>query len=93
MSTASDKPAGYQAQGRLDAIEGSQVTISHGAVAELKWPPMTMDFTLPASGLPSGLQVGSAIEFSFTLDPQGAKITHIAPLPLIPAQKSAGEQP
>ena len=70
----------YATEGVIDAVNGRQVTLSHHAVAALHWSPMTMDFTLPAGGLPKGLAVGSRVAFRFTLDDNGAQITQMLPV-------------
>ena len=63
------KPAGtdHRGEGKLDAIDlkAGTVTITHGPVATLKWPGMTMDFTLANSGLVGNLKPGASIEFTF----------------------------
>ncbi len=76
-NTAAPQPHEYATEGVIDAVQGNLVTLSHQAVAELKWPPMTMDFVLPAAGLPDGLAVGSHVMFHFTLDDNGAHITQM----------------
>jgi len=43
----------HRAQGKIERIGKDAVTISHGAIPSLEWEPMTMDFGLPANGLPS----------------------------------------
>ncbi|MDO8788445.1 MAG: efflux RND transporter periplasmic adaptor subunit [Sulfuritalea sp.] len=57
----------HQATGKLDAIDAKSgtVSITHGPVASLKWPGMTMDFTLANSSLLGSLKPGATIEFSF----------------------------
>lgn len=70
----------YATEGVIDAVNGTMVTLSHQAVPELKWPPMTMDFMLPAGGLPGNLAVGSQVMFHFFLDDDGAHITQIMDL-------------
>ena len=63
------KPASgdHRGEGKLDAIDlkAGTVTITHGPVATLKWPGMTMDFTLANSGLIGNLKPGASIEFTF----------------------------
>ena len=61
------KAGDHQATGRLDAIDtrSGTVTITHGPVASLKWPGMTMDFALANAGLVGGLKPGATIAFSF----------------------------
>jgi Cu(I)/Ag(I) efflux system membrane fusion protein len=57
----------HRGEGKLDAIDlkAGTVTITHGPVATLKWPGMTMDFTLANSGLIGNLKPGASIEFTF----------------------------
>lgn len=73
-------PQEYGTEGVIDAVNGQQVTLSHQAVPALHWSPITMDFTLPEGGLPKGLAVGSRVEFRFTLDDDGARITQMLPV-------------
>jgi Cu/Ag efflux protein CusF len=58
-------PVGHQATGTLDAIDAAAgtVTVSHNPIADLKWPAMTMDFTLANSSLVAGLKPGTPIAF------------------------------
>jgi Cu(I)/Ag(I) efflux system membrane fusion protein len=55
---------GHQAQGTLEAVNADgTVSITHGPIATLGWPGMTMDFALANSALLDGIQPGSAIMF------------------------------
>jgi Cu/Ag efflux protein CusF len=58
---------GYRAEGKLESIDAKAgtVSITHGPVASLKWPGMTMDFTLANSGLIGTLKPGVTVEFTF----------------------------
>jgi RND family efflux transporter MFP subunit len=58
---------GHRGQGTLDAVDarGGTATITHGPIASLKWPPMTMEFALANAGLAAGVKPGTAIEFEF----------------------------
>ncbi|MBA0167733.1 efflux RND transporter periplasmic adaptor subunit [Pectobacterium sp. CFBP8739] len=69
---------GYQTQGVIRAINGNQVTIEHEAVPALNWSPMTMDFTLPPSGLPKGVGLGSTVRFQFSMDDSGIHVLHFS---------------
>ena len=61
-------------------MENGSVTLSHGPIASLQWGPMTMDFKLPASGLPTNIAVGDAVTFEFFEAAGGVfEITRIAP--------------
>ncbi|WP_018987891.1 efflux RND transporter periplasmic adaptor subunit [Aromatoleum toluclasticum] len=57
----------YSAEGTLDAIDTSAgtVSITHGEIPALKWPPMTMDFNLASPEVVKGIAPGSAIRFEF----------------------------
>ncbi|AOR64622.1 efflux RND transporter periplasmic adaptor subunit [Pectobacterium wasabiae] len=72
-------PVGYQTQGVIKARNGNQITIEHEAVPALNWSPMTMDFTLPSSGLPQGVEIGNTVNFQFTMDDSGIHILHFLP--------------
>lgn len=78
-STVSATPVGYQTRGVIKAINGNQVTIEHEAVPALNWSPMTMDFTLPSSGLPQGVGIGSTVSFQFNMDDSGIHVLHFLP--------------
>jgi len=61
---AAKKSVGYQGQGVLEAInDDGTVSITHGPIATLNWPGMTMDFALANSSLAAGIKPGSAISF------------------------------
>lgn len=60
------KPAsvGHQGEGVLEASNpDGTVSITHGPIASLGWPGMTMDFELANSSLAQGIAPGSAITF------------------------------
>jgi Cu(I)/Ag(I) efflux system membrane fusion protein len=59
------KAGGHQAVGTLDAIEDGTVSITHGPVASLGWPAMTMEFIPANPALFSGVKPGSHITFEF----------------------------
>jgi RND family efflux transporter MFP subunit len=74
--------AGHQAQGKVVEVDAKAqtVTISHGPVASLKWPAMTMDFALANSALVKDLQPHAAIGFEFVERGKGEwVITKITP--------------
>ena len=65
---ATKKPAiDHRAEGKIDAIDAKAgtLTITHGPVASLKWPAMTMDFALANSALLGALKPGASIAFTF----------------------------
>ena len=67
-SAATAKPAvGHHAEGTVDSVDAKagSVSISHGPVASLKWPAMTMDFKLANTALQKDLKPGARVSFEF----------------------------
>jgi len=68
-SAAAASPAGvgHRGEGTLDAVDAatSTATISHGPIASLNWPSMTMDFSLANPSLVANMAPGTPIEFEF----------------------------
>ncbi|QVW25607.1 copper-binding protein [Pseudomonas hormoni] len=65
------------AEGTIKAIDTTKhtVTISHGAVPAVQWPPMTMAFSVTENQL-TGLIVGDRVTFSFRQE--GGKATIVS---------------
>ena len=86
--TAANTVQRHVSQARVEAIGRDAMTLSHGPIASLKWPQMTMDFKLPKGGLSRGLAVGDRVDFEFTMNPDGPpQLTSVTLLP--PAPKAA----
>jgi len=88
----------HASQARVEAIGRDAVTLSHGPIASLKWPEMTMDFKLPKGGMSRGVAVGDRVDFEFTMNPDGPpQLTSVTRLPPAPkaaaAPASAGGKP
>jgi Cu(I)/Ag(I) efflux system membrane fusion protein len=76
----------HEGQGKVEALAGEAITLSHGPIASLKWGSMTMDFKVPLKGgLPRHLEVGDPVSFEFYMDadgmPQLTRLSHLAPEP------------
>jgi Cu(I)/Ag(I) efflux system membrane fusion protein len=70
----------HRGEGKVERVGRTDVTISHGAIASLKWPAMTMDFGIPKSGLPASVKEGAHVRFAFRPTPQGEyEISSIEP--------------
>ncbi|QJI41098.1 copper-binding protein [Pseudomonas sp. ADAK2] len=65
------------AEGTIKAIDTTKhtVTISHGAVPAVQWPPMTMAFSVTEDQM-TGLKAGDRVSFSFRLE--GGKATIVS---------------
>jgi Cu(I)/Ag(I) efflux system membrane fusion protein len=71
-SAAADAPVApkavsHHAEGTLDAIDAKAgtVTLTHGPVASLKWPGMTMEFALANPALVEKLKPGARVAVEF----------------------------
>ncbi len=85
----------HQAEGTFDAIDraAGTVTVTHGEIPSLKWPAMTMDFTLADSALVDGIQPGTAARFEFRQgEPGEFLITRIERLPAGTASGGTGHK-
>jgi len=75
VAAESDKKAAtvsHQALGTLNSINtDGTASITHEPISSLKWPGMTMDFTLVNSALAAGIKPGSAISFEIVERGQG----------------------
>jgi Cu(I)/Ag(I) efflux system membrane fusion protein len=70
----------YRGEGKIEALGKGAVTISHGPIASLQWGAMTMDFKIPAAGLPKTVTPGNAVTFEFKQRNDGEfELTSIAP--------------
>jgi Cu(I)/Ag(I) efflux system membrane fusion protein len=61
----------HRATGKVEQIAKDELTISHGPVPSLKWPPMTMGFVPSAGGLPKDIKVGDTVQFEFQASDDG----------------------
>ncbi|HEV2124258.1 MAG TPA: efflux RND transporter periplasmic adaptor subunit [Chloroflexota bacterium] len=52
-------------------LEQGRVTIEHGPVPMMNWPPMTMTFAVPNTSMLRGLTKGARVEFAFQPKQQG----------------------
>lgn len=66
------------AEGTIKAIDLAKhtVTLAHGAVPAVQWPPMTMAFSVTEGQL-KGLKVGDSVTFSFRVEGSKATIVSI----------------
>ncbi|MCE3260934.1 MAG: efflux transporter periplasmic adaptor subunit [Pseudoduganella sp.] len=70
----------HRGDGTVEAIDKDEITLSHGPIASIKWPAMTMAFKLPPGGLPAGVAVGMKVTFEFVQQGDGEfRVTAIAP--------------
>ncbi|MFU5345262.1 copper-binding protein [Pseudomonas aeruginosa] len=75
---SSQAAAPANAEGTIKAIDVQRHTVSlaHGPVAALRWPPMTMGFKATDEQL-KGLQVGDKVDFEFANERGTSRIVNI----------------
>lgn len=64
-SASAAMSATYSAQGKVDGVDADSMTLSHGPIAELKWPAMTMPFSKPNPTAFADVKVGDSVHFEF----------------------------
>ena len=81
VPTAASTSPRHEGQGKVEAIGRDAITLSHGAIASLKWGAMTMDFKVPLKGgLPRNLEVGDPVNFEFYMDADDSpQLTSVSP--------------
>ena len=81
----------------MERVGKDALTLSHGPIASMKWPAMTMDFKLPPGGAPRNLKAGDRVGFEFFIDKEGLpQLTAVTPMPpgaSAPAAIASGSKP
>jgi membrane fusion protein, copper/silver efflux system len=55
----------HEGTGKVAELARDEITLAHGPIPSLDWPPMTMAFKLPDARAARGLEPGDAVQFSF----------------------------
>ncbi len=55
----------YTGEGKVESVEPDGITISHGPIAALKWPSMTMGFGKPNAKAFTDIKPGDSVRFEF----------------------------
>ncbi|HEY3077381.1 MAG TPA: efflux RND transporter periplasmic adaptor subunit, partial [Burkholderiales bacterium] len=61
----------HKGTAKVEKIDKDEIILSHGPIASLQWPPMTMGFKPPAGGLPKDLKPGDSVSFEFRQSKEG----------------------
>ena len=67
----------HSGTGDITDISENKVTISHGPIAAIGWPAMTMAFSAPSPEMLQGLNVGDKVSFQFQQSGSDYAITSI----------------
>lgn len=69
----------HKGEGKIVSLDPGAITIQHGPIASLKMNAATMDFLAPKGIASPALKAGDAVNFEFTLTPNGGMaLTRIA---------------
>ena len=72
--------ATHHGSGKVEQIDKSEITLSHGPIPSIQWGAMTMGFQLPANGLPANVKVGDTVIFDIRQTKDGMyQIVSISP--------------
>ncbi|CAN7388298.1 efflux RND transporter periplasmic adaptor subunit [Massilia sp. LjRoot122] len=55
----------HTAVGKVEQVSDDAITLTHGPVATLQWPSMTMDFMKPTPAAFKDIKAGQTVEFDF----------------------------
>lgn len=55
----------HQAEGKVETVAPDSITVSHGPVATLRWPPMTMGFAKASPDAFPDIHAGDTVRFEF----------------------------
>jgi Cu(I)/Ag(I) efflux system membrane fusion protein len=80
MGREAAAPLTHRGEAVVEALSQDEITLSHGPIATLKWPAMTMAFKLPRGGLPMKVAAGDRVSFEFVQQADGNfQVTAMAP--------------
>lgn len=67
----------HQGTGKVEQVTGEAITLSHGPIATLQWPAMTMDFKKPKPDSFKEIKVGQTVQFSFVETEDGYELKSV----------------
>jgi Cu(I)/Ag(I) efflux system membrane fusion protein len=67
----------HQGAGRVEKITNEAITLSHGPIASLQWPAMTMDFNKPRPDSFKEIKIGQTVQFSFSEGASGYELVSV----------------
>ncbi|WP_438394716.1 efflux RND transporter periplasmic adaptor subunit [Caballeronia sp. DA-9] len=67
----------YETTGKVEAVTGHDITLSHQPVAALGWGAMTMSFGKPSATAFSDVKTGDTVHFHFMQSDDGYELTKV----------------
>lgn len=80
-SQTQQSPASHQGTGKVEQVTDEALTLSHGPIASLQWPAMTMDFKKPRRDSFKDVKVGQTVQFSFVEGKDGYELKSVVAAP------------
>lgn len=71
-------PVTHRGTGTVKKIDTGMVTLSHGPIAILHWPAMTMRFKLKDAALAKGIKVGDVVDFELVQSGSNYVVTRLS---------------
>lgn len=68
----------HRGTGTVRKIDTGMVTLSHGPIASLNWPAMTMSFKLKGAALAKGIKVGDVVDFELVQSGDNYVVTRLS---------------
>ncbi len=81
QTAAASQPGVYETSGTVTEAADDRLTISHGPVAELGWPAMTMTFSVPSPDMARAADAGDRVRFAFRETGDGYALTSLSKAP------------
>ncbi len=78
MKSMEKVPVTHHGTGSVRKIDAEMVTLSHGPIASLNWPAMTMSFKLKDAALARGIKVGDVVDFELVQSGGNYVVTRIS---------------
>lgn len=67
----------HEGHGKVESVDGRAITISHGPIATLNWPAMTMGFGKPTAQSFAAVKVGDTVRFRFRKTEAGVELVSV----------------
>lgn len=71
-------PVTHRGTGAVKKIDTGMVTLSHGPIATLNWPAMTMSFRLKNASVAKGIKVGDVVDFELVQSGSNYVVTRLS---------------
>ena len=72
----------HDAEGKVESVAADALTISHGPVASMRWPAMTMGFSRPDAKSFASIAAGDTVRFRFKEGgPSGYELVEVQKMP------------